>query len=28
VVAAFARHGWTWGGTWTSPVDYQHFERG
>jgi hypothetical protein len=28
VVAAFARHGWTWGGTWTGPVDYQHFERG
>jgi len=28
VVAAFARHGWTWGGTWTGPVDYQHFEHG
>jgi len=27
VVAVFARHGWTWGGTWTGPVDYQHFER-
>jgi hypothetical protein len=27
VVAAFARHGWTWGGTWTAPIDYQHFER-
>jgi len=27
VVAAFARRGWTWGGYWTGPVDYQHFER-
>ena len=24
VVAAFARHGWRWGGTWSYP-DYQHF---
>jgi poly-gamma-glutamate synthesis protein (capsule biosynthesis protein) len=25
VVRAFAAHGWRWGGSWTSPVDYQHF---
>lgn len=25
VVEAFAAHGWTWGGTWSSPKDYQHF---
>lgn len=25
VVRAFAAHGWEWGGSWTSPVDYQHF---
>lgn len=25
VVRAFAEIGWTWGGTWSSPVDYQHF---
>lgn len=25
VVTTFAAAGWTWGGTWTSPVDYQHF---
>lgn len=25
VVDAFAAHGWVWGGTWTSPKDYQHF---
>ncbi len=25
VVTAFAEHGWTWGGTWNGPVDYQHF---
>ncbi|WP_447924966.1 M15 family metallopeptidase [Georgenia muralis] len=24
-VQAFAAHGWTWGGTWASPKDYQHF---
>lgn len=24
-VRAFAAIGWTWGGTWTSPVDLQHF---
>ncbi|UZN03150.1 M15 family metallopeptidase [Cellulomonas sp. S1-8] len=25
VVAAFAAHGWQWGGHWTRPIDYQHF---
>ncbi len=25
VVQAFAAAGWLWGGTWTYPVDYQHF---
>jgi len=25
VVAAFAAHGWTWGGEWSGPIDYQHF---
>jgi poly-gamma-glutamate synthesis protein (capsule biosynthesis protein) len=25
VVRAFARIGWTWGGTWSSGKDYQHF---
>jgi hypothetical protein len=25
VVDAFAARGWTWGGTWSSPIDYQHF---
>lgn len=25
VVHAFAARGWIWGGTWTSPKDYQHF---
>lgn len=25
--AAFASVGWGWGGTWSSPVDYQHFSR-
>lgn len=25
VVTAFGRIGWVWGGTWTSPKDYQHF---
>lgn len=23
----FAEHGWDWGGDWTNPVDYQHFEK-
>jgi hypothetical protein len=27
VVQAFAAIGWSWGGTWSSPVDYQHFSR-
>jgi hypothetical protein len=26
-VRAFTDRGWTWGGNWKSPVDYQHFER-
>ena len=25
VVESFAAHGWIWGGTWSSPKDYQHF---
>jgi hypothetical protein len=25
VVRAFRSHGWTWGGTWSGPIDYQHF---
>lgn len=25
VVTAFAAAGWTWGGNWASPIDYQHF---
>ncbi|WP_240615731.1 M15 family metallopeptidase [Nakamurella deserti] len=25
VVTAFAAAGWEWGGSWTSPTDYQHF---
>ena len=25
VVTAFADRGWTWGGSWNNPVDYQHF---
>jgi poly-gamma-glutamate synthesis protein (capsule biosynthesis protein) len=25
VVDAFAARGWTWGGSWSSPIDYQHF---
>ncbi len=24
-VRIFARYGWSWGGTWSNPVDYQHF---
>lgn len=27
VVAVFARHGWSWGGDWTSLKDYQHFSK-
>lgn len=26
-VRLFAEYGWRWGGAWTNPVDYQHFER-
>jgi D-alanyl-D-alanine carboxypeptidase len=26
-VRAFERHGWEWGGYWTAPIDYQHFEK-
>lgn len=26
VVEAFAAIGWQWGGDWTDPVDYQHFD--
>jgi len=27
VYNAFISRGWTWGGNWTSPRDYHHFER-
>jgi hypothetical protein len=27
IVREFLRRGWTWGGNWTSPRDYQHFEK-
>lgn len=23
----FTSHGWSWGGYWSSPIDYQHFEK-
>lgn len=26
-VRAFTDRGWTWGGGWRNPIDYQHFER-
>lgn len=26
-VRAFTDRGWRWGGEWTGPLDYQHFER-
>lgn len=26
-VQIFTDRGWRWGGSWTSPIDYQHFER-
>ncbi|WP_085255106.1 M15 family metallopeptidase [Mycobacterium saskatchewanense] len=26
-VRAFTDRGWRWGGSWASPIDYQHFER-
>lgn len=24
---AFTARGWTWGGSWSEPIDYQHFEK-
>ncbi|MDQ2747573.1 MAG: M15 family metallopeptidase [Acidobacteriota bacterium] len=27
LVKMFIALGWTWGGNWTSPIDYQHFEK-
>ncbi len=27
VVAAFDAIGWSWGGSWSDPVDYQHFSQ-
>jgi len=27
IVKTFQNLGWTWAGTWTSPIDYQHFEK-
>jgi hypothetical protein len=27
IVKLFEKLGWTWGGMWTSPIDYQHFEK-
>ncbi len=24
---AFTTRGWTWGGFWDTPIDYQHFEK-
>lgn len=27
LVREFLKLGWTWGGNWTSPKDYQHFEK-
>jgi hypothetical protein len=26
-VRVFTDRGWRWGGNWTAPIDYQHFER-
>ena len=23
----FTKKGWTWGGNWSSPKDYQHFQK-
>ncbi|MFF1613422.1 M15 family metallopeptidase, partial [Amycolatopsis sp. NPDC058278] len=23
----FTTRGWTWGGSWDTPIDYQHFEK-
>ena len=27
IVREFLRLGWAWGGNWTTPIDYQHFEK-
>lgn len=27
IVKTFLQLGWNWGGTWTSRIDYQHFEK-
>jgi hypothetical protein len=27
IVREFLKLGWTWGGNWTNPKDYQHFEK-
>jgi peptidoglycan L-alanyl-D-glutamate endopeptidase CwlK len=27
LVREFLQLGWSWGGNWTSPIDYQHFEK-
>ena len=27
VVQAFRNLGWTWGGEWENPIDYQHFQK-
>jgi D-alanyl-D-alanine carboxypeptidase len=27
VVRVFTDRGWRWGGSWRTPIDYQHFER-
>ncbi len=28
VVKLFAKYGWEWGGSWSNPIDYQHFSKG
>ena len=27
VYEIFTKYGWTWGGDWKTPKDYQHFEK-
>lgn len=27
IVAFLEARGWTWGGRWTDPIDYQHFQK-
>jgi hypothetical protein len=27
IVQFLADRGWTWGGTWGDPLDYQHFQK-